>query len=59
MVSLPYQYNLEGIWYNKEIFEESGSKSPQTFDELLDASDDARRRRLHAAARRPAPPAGR
>ncbi|MGC5224719.1 ABC transporter substrate-binding protein [Micromonospora sp. DT81.3] len=39
MVSLPYQYNLEGIWYNKAIFEEEGIEEPQTFDELLDASE--------------------
>jgi len=38
MVSLPYQYNLEGIWYNKAIFSEVGLDEPQTFDELLDAS---------------------
>jgi raffinose/stachyose/melibiose transport system substrate-binding protein len=38
MVSLPYQYNLEGIWYNKAIFEEVGLEEPQTFDELLDAA---------------------
>lgn len=38
MVSLPYQYNLEGIWYNKEIFSEVGLEEPQTFQELLDAS---------------------
>lgn len=38
MVSLPYQYNLEGIWYNKEIFAELDLEEPQTFDELLDAS---------------------
>lgn len=40
MVSLPYQYNLEGIWYNKEIFAELGLEEPQTFDELLDASGE-------------------
>ncbi|MGC5173177.1 ABC transporter substrate-binding protein [Microbacterium sp. DT81.1] len=39
MVSLPYQYNLEGIWYNKAIFEEEGIEEPQTFDELVDASE--------------------
>jgi raffinose/stachyose/melibiose transport system substrate-binding protein len=38
MVSLPYQYNLEGIWYNKAIFKKLGLDEPQTFDELLDAS---------------------
>jgi raffinose/stachyose/melibiose transport system substrate-binding protein len=40
MVSLPYQYNLEGIWYNKAIFEELGLEEPQTFDELLEANDE-------------------
>lgn len=40
MVSLPYQYNLEGIWYNSEIFDELGLEEPQTFDELMDASQE-------------------
>lgn len=40
MVSLPYQYNLEGIWYNKQIFAELGLEEPQTFDELLAANDE-------------------
>ncbi len=39
MVSLPYQYNLEGIFYNKQIFADVGIEEPQTFDELLDAND--------------------
>lgn len=39
MVSLPYQYNLEGIWYNKEIFAELDLEEPQTFDELMDAGE--------------------
>lgn len=40
MVSLPYQYNIEGIWYNKEIFAEVGVEEPQTFQELLDVSEE-------------------
>ncbi len=35
MVSLPYQYNLEGIWYNKQIFSKLGLSEPKTFDDLL------------------------
>ncbi|WP_344780909.1 ABC transporter substrate-binding protein [Microbacterium kribbense] len=35
MVSLPYQYNIEGIWYNKAIFSKLGLPVPTTFDELL------------------------
>lgn len=38
MVSLPYQYNLEGIWYNKKIFAANGIAEPKTWDELLAAS---------------------
>lgn len=35
MVSLPYQYNLEGIWYNKQILSKLGLSEPKTFDDLL------------------------
>ncbi|WP_184239248.1 extracellular solute-binding protein [Conyzicola lurida] len=37
MASLPFQYNLEGIWYNKAIFAENDVEVPETYDELLDA----------------------
>ncbi|GGO65186.1 ABC transporter substrate-binding protein [Microbacterium nanhaiense] len=53
MVSLPYQYNLEGIWYNKAIFEEVGIEEPQTYDELLAAADA-----LEAAGYQPLTTAG-
>lgn len=42
MVSMPYQYNIEGIWYNKQIFEEIGATEPQTWDELIDVSQKAK-----------------
>jgi raffinose/stachyose/melibiose transport system substrate-binding protein len=39
MVSLPYQYNIEGIWYNKKIFSKLGLSQPTTFSQLMsDAS---------------------
>ncbi|SEE69758.1 ABC transporter substrate-binding protein [Ruania alba] len=41
MVSMPYQYNLEGFWYNKEILAELGLEEPQSYDELVDAADAA------------------
>ncbi|GGF38953.1 ABC transporter substrate-binding protein [Microbacterium sorbitolivorans] len=53
MVSLPYQYNLEGIWYNKTIFDEVGIDEPQTYDELLAAADA-----LQAAGYQPLTTAG-
>ena len=53
MVSLPYQYNLEGIWYNKAIFEEVGIEEPQTYEELLAAAD-----KLEAAGYQPLTTAG-
>lgn len=37
MYSLPYQYNIEGIWYNKAIFAKNGISEPQTWDELMAA----------------------
>lgn len=36
---LPYQFNIEGIFYNKVLFEEHGISEPQTWDELLAAAD--------------------
>ncbi|MER7042260.1 ABC transporter substrate-binding protein [Streptomyces microflavus] len=37
--TLPYEYNIEGIFYNKKIFKEKGIKVPGTWDELVTASD--------------------
>lgn len=39
MVSLPYQYNVEGIWYNKKLFAANNITEPKTYDELLTAMD--------------------
>jgi raffinose/stachyose/melibiose transport system substrate-binding protein len=36
MVSLPYQYNIEGIFYNKDLFAANGIAEPTTWDELVD-----------------------
>lgn len=42
---LPYEYNIEGIFYNKKLFQENGIAVPGTWDELvagaakLDAND--------------------
>ena len=31
---LPYEYNIEGIFYNKELFQKHGITAPQTWDDL-------------------------
>lgn len=36
---LPYQFNIEGIFYNKALFEEHGISEPQTWDELVAANE--------------------
>ncbi|GAA4433564.1 hypothetical protein GCM10023169_40570 [Georgenia halophila] len=36
---MPYQYNIEGIWYNKQIFGDEGIEEPQTWDELVAAAE--------------------
>lgn len=38
MASLPFQYNIEGIFYNKKLFAEHGVTAPQTWDDLVTAS---------------------
>ncbi|MET9502038.1 extracellular solute-binding protein [Streptomyces sp. NPDC006622] len=35
---LPYEYNIEGIFYNKKIFKENGLKVPGTWNELVAAA---------------------
>jgi raffinose/stachyose/melibiose transport system substrate-binding protein len=35
---LPYEYNIEGIFYNKKLFEENGLKGPATWEELESAA---------------------
>ncbi|WP_327714557.1 extracellular solute-binding protein [Streptomyces sp. NBC_00490] len=32
---LPYEYNIEGVFYNKKIFQENGLKVPGTWNELV------------------------
>ena len=45
---LPYQYNVEGIWYNEKIFADNGIAVPATWDELVAAAQ-----RLSAAGVQP------
>ncbi|MFM9656943.1 ABC transporter substrate-binding protein [Streptomyces scabiei] len=35
---MPYQFNIEGIWYNKKLFTENGVATPATYDELVAAA---------------------
>jgi raffinose/stachyose/melibiose transport system substrate-binding protein len=35
---LPYQYNIEGIWYNKQLFADNNIEIPATWDEVVDAA---------------------
>ncbi|WP_196811013.1 ABC transporter substrate-binding protein [Arthrobacter sp. 35W] len=37
--SLPFQYNIEGIWYNKKIFDANNIAVPTTWSELTAASE--------------------
>ncbi|WP_241245756.1 extracellular solute-binding protein [Microbacterium sp. 4R-513] len=39
---LPFQYNIEGIFYNKQVFEENGWEVPETWDDLLTIADEAK-----------------
>ena len=38
-VSMPYQFNIEGIFYNKAMFADLGLDEPQTWTELMAAAD--------------------
>lgn len=36
--ALPFEYNIEGFWYNEELFEEHDVAVPETWDELVTAA---------------------
>lgn len=36
---LPYEYNIEGIWYNKQLLSDNGIDVPTTWSELVDAAE--------------------
>ena len=38
LYELPYEYNIEGIWYNKQLFADNGIAVPGTWDELVAAA---------------------
>ena len=35
LVALPFELNIEGFWYNKQIFTQNGFQPPDTWDALL------------------------
>src|SRR5262249_10597107 len=35
LLSLPFELNIEGVWYNKQVFAQNNIQPPQTWDELL------------------------
>ncbi|MCW2163302.1 carbohydrate ABC transporter substrate-binding protein, CUT1 family [Microbacterium hydrothermale] len=45
---LPYQYNIEGVWYNKQLLADNGIDVPSTWDDL-----SAGAAKLHAAGIQP------
>jgi raffinose/stachyose/melibiose transport system substrate-binding protein len=38
-IVLPYQFNIEGIWYNKKVFADNGLAVPTTWDEMVTSAD--------------------
>lgn len=47
-LGIPMELNIEGFWYNKQIFAEHGIAVPQTWEELLAAAE-----KLHTAGIQP------
>lgn len=35
---MPYQFNIEGVWYNKKLFAANGIAVPTTYDQLVAAA---------------------
>lgn len=41
LYALPCEQNIEGIWYNKQIFEENGWEEPTTMEEFMTICEEA------------------
>lgn len=39
VTSLPFQYNVEGVWYNKQLFADNGIEIPTTWSEFTAAGE--------------------
>jgi len=39
LYALPLEMNIEGFWYNKQIFADNGLEVPTTWDEMLQAAE--------------------
>lgn len=46
--ALPIGMNLEGFWYNKQIFEENNLEVPQTWDDMLAACETLKNNNITA-----------
>jgi raffinose/stachyose/melibiose transport system substrate-binding protein len=38
VLALPFEFNIEGVWYNKKIFADNGIAVPKTWDQLVAAA---------------------
>jgi raffinose/stachyose/melibiose transport system substrate-binding protein len=38
LAALPFEFNIEGVWYNKKIFADNGVAVPTTYDQLVAAA---------------------
>jgi raffinose/stachyose/melibiose transport system substrate-binding protein len=38
LAALPFEFNIEGVWYNKKIFADNGISVPTTYDQLVAAA---------------------
>jgi len=47
LMSVPHEASMDGLFYNKEIFDKYGWELPKTFDELLALAKEARSRGIY------------
>ena len=38
ILSLPFEFNIEGVWYNKKLFADNGVAVPKTWDQFVAAA---------------------
>ncbi len=47
---LPFELNIEGFWYNKQIFAQNGIQPPQTFDTLIQIASNLQQKGIQPFA---------
>ena len=50
LVALPFEFDIEGFWYNKQIFAQNGLQPPDTWDKLVQIAANLQQKNIQPFA---------